>query len=104
MSGEVNMIPTLGEIRGGGGSLETFSGGGQLKKPPCRTLSPMMKSLAGLRQPRHRDGSCGGCGGGDRPVHLLLWTLLYDDKVSAASLSKWLGHDIPTASQVKLFT
>ena len=95
----------------------------------------MMKSLAGLRQPRHRDGSCGGCGGGDRPVHLLLWTLLYDDKVSAASplswheaptrlldcpgarqdqvffdfcglpcLSKWLGHDNPTASQVKLFT
>ena len=43
MSGEVNVIPTLREIRGGGSpskfgggaSLETFSGEGQLKKPPC---------------------------------------------------------------------
>ena len=42
MSGEVNMIPTLRKFKGGpvqaylgGASLETFSGGGQLKKSPC---------------------------------------------------------------------
>ena len=29
----------------------------------------MMKSLAGLRHPLHRGGSCGGAG--DRPVYLL---------------------------------
>ena len=42
MSGEVNMIQTLRKFRGGpdqanlgGASLETFSGGDQLRRTPC---------------------------------------------------------------------
>ena len=56
MSGEVNMIPTLRQFRGGqskqiwgGGSLETFSGEAQLKKHPVffivETISPSLLSM-----------------------------------------------------------
>ena len=48
MSGEVNVIPTLREIRGGA-SLETFSGEGQLKKPPCMIGGTSHGTPAGVR-------------------------------------------------------
>ena len=56
MSGEVNVIPTLRKFRGGpveaflgGASLETFSGEGQLKKPPCMNKFSLKTIVEGVQ-------------------------------------------------------